>query len=408
VQRFIHSFVLLSFLFSTTFGNVARAGDIDWNPENRPPIRSLIQKCHTLLAPKEAKANDSVGVIISGNTPEEFAQGLDKVLAEKGPTAILGGKFFVTGIAMGKEKETRTAFEAALKERDLLRDGTTVTVLSFPKRNVKQLMLETAGAILDRIRYFFPSFARDYQAPLAAEVTSGIGSGVAVEIPNIVFLYSALPTLDANLVVGVHAAVLVAYSVYAKFMLNWLLRPGSNGVEQFLKNASISLPFIVNYSVFGRFSEIVKYYSEHGWAATASQFPAELANFSTTQGLTLFLQVMFYNIVITNGVGGWQNQQSGTEDSEQVRTLSNYIKVPILALDAIALAMAGGNGTPLWSMGPFDVNTGHLVLAGLTLLGSIFYFKPEVLNPTLRWYRAFLGWVNYLRGKPNTPAPPAN
>lgn len=386
MRAFVRQFLVVYFTFSSFF---AHGAGFDWTPENRPPIRASIQDCKTFLVPDEPTRNDSVGVLLSTGQIDDFETQLDELIATRGEAAALGGQFFITGVPMGKEKQTRDLFETALAKRNLLRGGTKVTVMSIPKAEVTKLVKQTVSAVWDRLKYFMPSIARDYQTPLRGEVTTGIASDIAVEVPNVVFLYNTLPLIDANLAVTTHTVTLLAYIVYGKFMLNWLLRPGTGKIEGFLKSALLSFPFILNYSLFGNFSKIAGFYQQHGWSETLAAFPEQMANFGTTQGLTLFLQVLFYNVVMTNGVGAWQNSQEGTENSRLARTVSNIIRTPILAMDAIALAMAGGNANPLWSMGPFDVNSGHIALVGLSAIGSILYFKPNILNPTLRWYKGF-------------------
>jgi hypothetical protein len=377
------------FVYYFAFSSLFAHGGLDWSPEKRIPIRQHAANCSTFLAPAEPTVNDSVGIVLSTSDIEDFEKNLDAVVAERGESAVLGGHFYVTGIAMGEERATRSLFEEALEKRKLLRNGTSVTVISIPKKDVAHLAKQTLQAVVDRVRYFFPSIARHYEAPLKGEVTAGLLSNVAIELPNIVYLYNHMPLIDANLAVTTHTAILFSYIVFSKFMLNWLLDPKTTRLEGFFKNALLSVPFVVNYSVFGNFSKIVGFYKDNGWDATLAQFPTELANFGTTQGLTIFLQVLFYQIVITQGLGKWQDRQTGRENSEKARTITKVVQTPILVGDAITLAMAGANAHPLLSFGAFDVNTGHVALAALTLVGSILYFKSSILDPTLKWHDSF-------------------
>jgi hypothetical protein len=398
VQQVVQLLVLFSFTLTSVFGNAALESSFEWEPKTRPAIRSLVQTCATLLSPAEPDVNDSVGVLLGGNTLPEFQAALDKLISERGEASVLGGKIFVTGVGMGEEAGIKTAFENELLKRNLLRDGTSVTVLSYPKRDVLAALKEASTAVLQRVRYFFPSIAAHYQAPLRGEVVSGALTTLAIEAPNVVFLYKTLPSMDAHLTVVTHSIVLALYVIYQKFMLNWLLAPGRNRVEQFLQNALLSFPFVANYSVFGNFSKILGHYRDHGWDQTLAQFPHELANFATTQGLTLFLQVVFYSVVITNGIGGWQNSVKGEEESRLARTVGNIIKSPILALDAVILALASANSHVFFSMGPFDVNSGHLALAGITASGALLYLKPGLLDPSLKAYTGTVFFFKRLLG----------
>lgn len=379
------SFFLLVCLF---FNSLSFAdSEIVWNADKRKPIRENILSCHTYLAPQEGTLSDTVAVLLSTNQIENFQSQLKKLVVERGLDSLKGGHIFVTGIPMGEEEtQTKLLFENALLEVGLQESEFNVHVLSAPKSLLGKDPESAVKIFLERLRYFFPSIARDYQTPTLAEATSGIGSSVLIEAGNVAYLYQNMPFLDANLTLAGHTAVLTLYSIYKKFLFNWMLRPGGSKVEPFLKQMIVSFPFLLNYNVFGRFSTILNYYHEHGWAATTAQFPYEVANFASTQGLSTFLQTVFYTIVISGGVRAWENGQVGTERAETARSLSNWISVPILALASVSLAMAGSNSQPLMELGPLSINTGHAALLSLTAVGSTLWFWPQSLDPILNVY----------------------
>ncbi len=418
----MRSFGRILFLVFFLLPLAGQSQDIVWNEAGRPPIRPPLElpSCRTLLAPHEIpqgssspSVNQSVGVVLAESIRvEDFSAQLDKLVAERGPEAVIGGRIYVTGVPMGKEKITRFQFEKALKARGFY--DVKVTVMSIPTAKFKGFSLQTARAVLERVKYWFPSMDRDYQTPLRGEVTSGITSDILVEAPNLVFLFNSLDkTADFALTSGIHASLILAYNVWAKAITNWVLRPGGSKVAEFLKSAALSFPFVLNYAVFGHYSDIHNFYLQNGWEATLARFPAELANFGATQGLTTFLQVMFYRMVMVEGLGQWQNSKSGVEDSEIVRTVANVNRAPILVLDAIALFYASTNAWSLWHYGAFDLNAGHIALAALALAGkAAFWANPNFLDPTLHVGKWLVGLGRYFKSlavvseEENPPPPP--
>lgn len=379
-SRIVH----IAIAISITSVSLASPTDthVQWDVDSRLPIRSGIQTPGAMLTPVEGGiVNDSVGIPL-GASPENVRDGLRQLVEQKGAAALDGSTLYVTGIAMGREKETEARYQDILKEAGL---QVRVKVLSIPKEKIRLATLQGWKALLQRLRYFFPSLTRDYQKPTSDEVTSGLISAAMIDTPNLVFLYHTMPTLDATVVISTHLAILTLYAVYKKFMINWILRPGTNHVELFMKQLGFAVPFVANFAIFGHLSEILNFYKFHGWAATASQFPRELATFGATQGLTIVLQTLFYNMIINEGVRGWENRQAGRA-SERARVVANYITVPILAVDGVLLASAAIAQNAVFSVGPLHVTLAHMALLGVALAGKgLFWIAPEFLNPTLRW-----------------------
>ncbi len=380
--------------------------DLDTPPAGRRPIRSDIHLCRNYLVPAE-QTDDSVGIPFDARNAAEFEAQIREALGKYGPERFRNGTFYVLGKKMSDELEQQATYTAALDRLGLSALGSSVKVLSVPDGFIEKESRQLARDILQRMRYFFFSKKRDYQTPQVAEVSSGWTTTAILEVPSVIFLYGTLPVLDANLTVASHAITLGAYNIYVKSMMNWLLRPGGpNGrpdeAELFLKQILLSAPFVVNYNVFGRFSEILNFYAANGWAATAGAFPAELSSFATTQGLTLLLQTIFYSQVVTKGFGAWANNQTGEENSRLARAAAPWLKAPILMLDGMVLAMASSNwGEPLLTLGPAELNWGHVSLMALTATGAAFFAKfPRGLDRTLpafakaeAWRRAGARWM---------------
>jgi hypothetical protein len=357
------------------------------------PIRANITSCKAILSPgskymRDLKSEElgSVGIPLSDGTIDGLRGALGEIIAQGSGDIINGSELFITGISTAKESETKIQFEMLLHEHGYAPDSVKVRVLSIPPKVIKEFSLNAAVAALQRLAYFFPSIKRDYQTPLRSEFALGVATDAVVETPNGIFLWSTLPHLDAGLTLVTHATLLGALSIFNKTLVNWLLRAPQTKIEGFIKQASFSSVFIANYNLFGNFSTIVRYYQEHGWQQTLARFPYELSHFAATQGLTAFLQTLFYNIVITNGIQKWANNQSDPLKNANARRLAFVLKFPLLMLDSMALASASSGHNAFFSMGPVDLTLGHVALATLTAVGSVISFKPELLDPTLDWY----------------------
>jgi hypothetical protein len=374
------------FLFALVFSLsiFSQAQTVNWDLEVRQPIRQQILTPGGFLTPSEnGSVNDSVGISL-GQTIDEVMNGLTELVKQKGVSALDDSTLYVTGVAMSGERATKAAYAQALQAHGL---RIQVQVLSIPKEQIRAATMASWQALLRRLIYFFPSITRDYQKPTLAEVSWGLVSSAIIEGPNAVFLYHTLPSvMDANITLASHLVIITTYAVYQKFMTNWLLRPGTGHVEAFMKQVLMTFPFVVNFNILGHFSEIMSFYQQHGWAGTVARFPTELATFATSQSLTIVLQTMFYNMVITDGIRAWENRQVGRA-SQTVRGVSKIVTVPWLIADAMVMTLASTGGSVLYNIGPMDLTMGHVYLAALTLFGKgLFWIAPDFLNPTLRWY----------------------
>lgn len=171
-------------------------------------------------------------------------------------------------------------------------------------------------------------------------------------------------------------------------MLNWLLRPGANKVEGFTKQMALSVPFMVNFNILGNFTKIQNFVIDAGLNGTLQVMPQVLTEFASTQSLTIVLQTLFYQIFITNGIRALETLQKTVNNELAARTITKYLAIPVLALDAVFFAMASsGTGDVLFNIGPMVVNTGHAALAALTMVGIPIAKWPQILQPTVKTYR---------------------
>lgn len=378
----------------------ALASKYDLESERREPIRLTIQSCRSFLIPGDQRIDDSVGIPFTSNTPEDFRQELDQLIRVKGREFLQGARFYVAGVAMKDAKAVESQYCRIETEYEFKELGARIYVLSLPTEVIKPKSVNIARQVMERVFYFFPSIRRDYQTPQLGELVSGFSTSALQEIPNFILMFQRTEALDASLAVTSHAAILGALLIYEKSLINWILRGGSvsergRRVEMFLKNMLVSLPFILSYNVFGQFSKILRHYHDYGWAGLIREFPEQVGNFAATQGLTMVLQGLFFSQFINSGISAWVNRQVGEEDTRYARTLRPWIEFPILSLDAVLLSWAASGQAAMWfEIGPMTVNSGHIGLATLTATGAtLFYLAPNVLNPTLKWYRSLRQFI---------------
>ncbi len=346
--------------------------------ENLPvPIRPALLECNTLLNPKGM--SDGMGIPLSTGGVNEFDAALGRLLETSEPSSLAGSHLYVTGIEMGEESAIQRQYEAILERHGIKPGSVTVKVLSAPRSLLARQVTPALRDAWSRLQYFFPSMKRDFQKPLPMEILTGVMSTVPLELPNAVFLMKNLPHPDASIVLGVHSATLFAYTVFSQTLLNWLLRPGTNRMELFLKQCLMSFPFILNYRVFGHFSELMGVVQAKGYSELIRQSPSALADFVATDGFTILLQTVFYSSVITKGAGEWVNGQIVEINRNAARTMRPVVQAPILIVDALLLAYATTSQNVLFQIGPLDFNDGHALLIGLTGIGWAAY-RPAVLD----------------------------
>jgi hypothetical protein len=388
--------------------------NLDLLPTERPQIRNQILECETYLVPA-GQGEDSVGIPFNVKSPQEFRDQTKIAISEFGIERFRGGTFYVLGIAMKDRKRIVQEYSEILNELGLSKLDTRVEVLTVPSNKIQKKSVNLARDLAERLIYALPSRIRDYQRPLISEVISGAVNTTVIEIPNVLYLYHSLPPLDAGVTITNHAIYLGALTIYTKSMLNWLLRSStsqetSQRLEVFIKQLLVSLPFVLNYNVFGRTGEILKFYASHGFEQTLAAFPSEMANFASTQGLTLVLQTVFYSEVITKGFGNWLNTQVGVENALTARAVKPWLTAPLLMLDSVVLTTAAsGLSEPLFKAGPLEINSGHAGLLLMTMVGAALFQKfPQALNPTIQWYQRLQSSNSFKRWFKKKPVSPVD
>jgi hypothetical protein len=370
-----------------------------WMAEKRIPIRANIENCAVLLAPHDADASDSVGIpLTASHDLEEFSQSIQEAVELKGRDSLVGGHIYVLGVGMSNASAMKLSYQDRLKGLGFSAADIQVHVLSVPEKKLREIVAQAMQGVWEHFRYFMLSGTRDFERPIREELISGFAFATAVEIPHIAYMYSRMPMVDFAVTALTHLAVNAVYITFAATITNWVLRSKSN-LESLVKQACLSFPFILNYNVFGHFSEIMHFIQANGIDATLNAFPGTLKTFVALQGFTLFLQTVFYNIVNTRGIGAWRTRQVGPERSRAARAVGPFVKYPFSLADSTFLTMAAATGTLIAQVGPIPFNTGHLGLILLTLGGGILALKPSLLDPTLAVYfkakgvwSKFLGW----------------
>jgi hypothetical protein len=358
-------------------------------------IRPHLLDCGALLS--KAGMSDGVGLPLSTGGLQDFEKSLQAVIQNDGLESLSGSHLYITGIEMGDERSIREKYETILQNHGIESGKITVHVLSAPRSLLARQVTPVLQDAWNRLQYFFPSLKRDFQKPLTSEILTGIASTVPLEIPNAVYLLKSLPSPDAQMVLGIHSATLFAYTVFSQTLLNWLLRPGTNRMELFLKQCALSLPFILNYRIFGHFSEIMAKINTQGYSYLLNQGPSAIADFIATDGFTTVLQTVFYSVVITKGAGEWVNGQIIERNQSAARSVRPIVQAPILIVDALLLAYATTSQNILFHVGPLAFNDGHAMLIGLTGLGWAAY-RPAVLDWIgIRPYFAIQNLMNRLK-----------
>lgn len=365
----------------------------------RLPIRSHIGVCNTFFSPYSPKASLKLDLgtgfqLTSNHSLEDFSKEVDKLIEshqkkyhEDGKEVFYKGSFYITGVGMGEESLAKSRYLEVLKEKGLDTQRVNLKVLSFSQKKIKGLTLSSVRGLLEKTRYWFPSLKRDYEKPfLKEEVLETLVTTAIIELGSVSFILSNYQGLDAYALLGSHTALILSYDVYKKFLTNWVLRPQTSKLGGLLKQLSLSLPFVVSYNIAGNLSEIIDFIKLNGMEVTTELFLSqELPQFATTQMVTLIAQTLFYRTVMSDWLGAWWSQKSGSKRLI-AKSVQEKLKIPILALNAYFFAMASSGGNPLFSMGEFGYfNMGHLALGIMASTGMIMAKTfPNALDPLIK------------------------
>lgn len=330
-----------------------------------------------LLETHEGTKDDSVGRKLTASLA---AADIGKALAGRD---LKTKTLYVTGVAMGSESKALATVHEALAARGIPPAAVNVQVLSIPRPWKEGLV----SALKDRVVYFFPSKTRDHQAPLKSEVRSGALSTLILEAPNAFYLFIAMPPIQAVTVLAIHTALLTTYTIWQRYMGNWLMRsvddkhPAASAVGLFTKQVLLSLPFVLNYSLVAHFA------------------PPSAAHLL----FTTVLQTTFYAWVVTRGFRGWASNQKTPQDTEAARSWVNWLLLAPLWLDSIFLTNASIAKSAIFTLhtfaGSIMLTWGHVFIAGLIAAGSLIVFFPSLLDKTLPLYRWLQAKLERLKRK---------
>lgn len=322
---------------------------------------------------QKLKVNTNVGIPLNVGTPEQLRERLTELRLELAGTQQLkdlhGSPLYVTGIERGDSSEKQKQYEAAVVGAGFRKDDFKIKMITLPQAWIKKSVSSAMKTLLDRMVYFFPSLQRDFVKPSFREFMSAAIKDAIIEAPNAFYLATHLDPLNATATLVGHFSLLLTYDVFQRLTLNWLLRPKVSKVETYIKQLTLSAPFILNYALMTKLTQLVEFQRVHGWDAMLSAFPEQAAIFVTTQGLTSFLQTLFYTTVVLKGTLAWAASKEGKEENSYALMVANQAQIPFLAVDSIILAQASAISSPLFAIGPMEVNMGHAALGGLTVAG---------------------------------------
>ncbi len=384
---------LLVFSFGTSqLASGADAFRIGWaDADSRVPFRKELLRCEAFLVPNETPINDSVGIPLgTDGRPELFRQNLQEAIAADGVERFSKARFVITGIANDVRESVKAEYQQILDDLGLSAVGASLQVMSIPRAVLQRESASLFQRAWARLVYTFPSFNLDFQKPISSEVIAGLVSTAVIEIPVLTLMYldyAERPNAsDFYLTAVTHASILVAMTVFGKFLGNWITRPGVGRITLFIKQALSSAPFIFNYKIFGNLTPIRDFVASHSGSEVTTEFLNQLNRFQVEQGLTLALQTIFYAYVVSAKIREWQNTTAGRINSYHARAAAQILQAPFLMLDSIALYLASTGIGPLLAAGPYEVNTGHAALVLLTV-GSYAMLRPRLMDRVLEIYK---------------------
>jgi hypothetical protein len=441
----------ISLVLAIIFCFPAYSQKIEWDPSEQVQFRPLIEGCGAYLSPArrvngKLKVNKSVGIPLSTGKLKNFKERMLQAIEEKGHDKLKGSYVFVTGVHMGKEEKVMNNYKRILADIGFAKDDIKVKVLSIPRKQLKETVVKTTQKIWDKLSYFRLSLLRDYEAPIAGEISTALVANAFIEVGTIDHVLHHLPSPDAQLTLLSHFVYLSVLAAFGTTARNWILRSKGKiafkrienglksfltklekskelpekiknniakakekiklelGVEGLIKQFLLGAPFILNYQIFGNFTAIKTFINNNNFPTIMNNFWAEqVPNFFTTQTLSIALQTYFYNKIIVQGIGGWVQAQKGPANIRAAKAINYMLSFPLLFADAIFLAMAANTGKVLFEVGPMAFNSGHLMLTSLIGTGFLYTSKfmqrkvydkmiPVYLNleKRMRKFRAYI------------------
>lgn len=404
----IKNLLLIFFIFSFSLQSIANP--VQWENQYRKSIRSKIYQCNVYFAPADIQvknnlyiSDDNSGVVLLEDFPiaeqkvqfkKTLKQSIKTALLQEGEELLRDGVLYITGIEYKNKKQILLWSQESLKELSLEQSNIKIQILEFSKNQVlenikKYQFLPAMQNMLEQLQDFLPSKHKDYQRPLLSEFKTKMGTTAMIEASLISFLFTSLPPADAIATATIHISLLTTFIILNRSISNWVLRSKS-ALETFLKASLTSLPFVSNFNIFGNFSKILKSYQEKGIDYLWAQFPNEILQFAQTQSFTILLQTWFYQSFYFKGTQAWSWKQNDPIYAKHSRSFVTLIEVPILSLDAVSLAMAGANHYPLFQMGNFSANLGHMSLMALIAAGYLVQKNHKLLDKA---FSIYLKWA---------------
>ncbi|MBK9293554.1 MAG: hypothetical protein IPM57_03780 [Oligoflexia bacterium] len=359
-----------------------------------------IKQCQILLARiVDGKKSDALAKRISSSIkPKDLKENLLNAISHGGRDSIKGADIYVTGVAIRDHKKVEEEYKNILSEKEFSDLNLNIKVISVPKGLHEKLVNITLKDIWEKMIYFLPSYARDYQRPTYGEMLSGLGLTALVEVPTVLALFKTLPPLDAAVTSIMHATLLAAFTIYQRSIANWMMR-SQGQFETFSKNLFIGGTFVTNYYVFGNLTPALNYVSSNSYQDIVNAFGAAFAGFVVSQGLTNVIQTEFYSKFIQGIRGKWVELQKNQKNNDLAREAGNWVMFLPQMANAYVLSQASLGRDPILTMGPVEFNYWQVVLLGFWTAAYGVYKKPEILNPVLPKYEMFHNWLLSLKTK---------
>ena len=370
----------------------AQSFSLDLPKESRPVIRKSDRTPEVFLIPVDQKKRTSVGIPLGTPDLLTFEKGLRATVADKGVEVFRDTSFWVFGVEMKNEKQTRAEYQALLHELGLDRVGARVVVYSVPSALIKERLEKTWSGFFERMAYYFPSVTRDFQMPFVSEALLAFTLVSLTNVYNVAFvLPKSLDGIEYGLTAVMHLALNYSTNIFYKFQTNWTNRyqtqpKWSQWIERNSKQAILTLFFVINYNIFGNITDISQFFaSDLEWADKMSVAWGATGTFLKAQLMTIALSCIYYTTYNANGFGKWLVSVDGVERSEVAQKILPWIRVPTSTLQTALLAISSTSAAaPLLDVGFLEARPGHAYFVAAIAAGAYFFWKwPHALDRVL-------------------------
>lgn len=245
---------------------------------------------------------------------------------------------------------------------------------------------------LEKARYFFP-MRQDYERPIREEFTRGAPGVVLAESTASLYALLSLPPQSAIPLLVSHFGLLASIAAFQKSMANWRgrtmvrpesrLRPVAEHTEAFLKEAMTSFVFVFNYKFS---SNLPAVYNSIRQGATQAlhDLSQQAGQFMIDQGVTTGIQTAFFYLTFARGGFRWLKlTENDPELAAGSRRALSIIMPSIFSISGPMVLWASTSHSTILSLGPVQLNGGHLGLLALTAAGSVIAYNPMILNSAI-------------------------